>query len=73
MLLLGKDLLCLGGINKHGYGLQDLLCIDMNTKEWRELPVTNPADGPGPISQSAMCLVAYNERLNLSLDSLSGI
>ena len=31
MLLLGKDLLCLGGINKHGYGLNQLLCIDMNT------------------------------------------
>ena len=41
-LLLGKHLLSLGGVNKHGYGLQDLLCIDMETKEWKELPIVNP-------------------------------
>ena len=48
-LLLGKHLLSLGGVNKHGYGLQDLLCIDMETKEWKELPIVNPDQGPGPI------------------------
>ena len=31
MLLLGSDLLCLGGINRQGYNLKQLLCIDMNT------------------------------------------
>ena len=30
-LLVGKDLLCLGGINRQGYNLKELLCIDMNT------------------------------------------
>ena len=72
-LLLGKNLLCLGGINKHGYGLKDVICIDMDTKEWKELPITNPSQGPGPVYSSAMCLVAYKERERLELNNMSDI
>jgi len=31
-LLIDRNLLCHGGINKHGYGLADMLSIDMETK-----------------------------------------
>ena len=74
MLCVGKDLLCLGGINRQGYNLKELLCIDMNTYQWRELSIDNQEKGPGHINQSAMCLVAYKERDNLNLlDSMTEI
>lgn len=31
-LLIDKMLLCHGGVNKHGYGLADMLCVDMETR-----------------------------------------
>ena len=31
-LLVGQKFLCLGGINKQGYALREMLCIDMETK-----------------------------------------
>ena len=72
-LLLGKHLISLGGINKHGFGLKDVIYIDMETKEWKELPITNPEQGPGSVYSSAMCLVAYKERERLELNHLSDI
>ena len=72
-LLIGKHFLCLGGINKQGYGLKDFICIDMETKQWQELPITNPSDGPGYLYSCAMCLVAYKEREVLGLHKLSDI
>ena len=45
----------------------------MDTKEWTELRIENPEQGPGPIYSSAMCLVAYQERDVLSVHELSEI
>ena len=45
----------------------------METKEWKELPISNPEQGLGPIYSTAMCLVAYQERDILSLHELSEI
>ena len=36
-LLVDRQMLCLGGINKHGYGLSDLLSINLETRQWKEL------------------------------------
>lgn len=70
-LIVGNQLLCLGGINKHGYCLKDLLCIDMETKEWKEL--STKGEGPGHAYSMAMCMAAYNERDQISLNQLSDI
>ena len=73
-LLVGEKLLCLGGINKHGYGLSDLICINMITKQWYEMKVLNhEEEGPGCLYSAAMCLVAYKERDLLAIDLLSEI
>ena len=72
-MLFDRHLLSLGGINKQGNNLNELLCIDMETKEWKELTITNPSEGPGPLNSSAMCLVAYKEREVIQLNALSEI
>lgn len=72
-LLIDKHMLCLGGLNTHGFGLEDFLSINLETKKWQELPITNPEDGPGFVSSSAMCLVAYEERDVLTLNYLSEV
>ena len=35
--IVDKHLLSLGGINKHGYNINEIICIDMETKQWKEL------------------------------------
>ena len=45
----------------------------METMQWKELPITNPQDGPGKVNSSAMCLVAYKERDFLNINCLSPI
>jgi len=45
----------------------------MDTKQWKDLPVKNPQDGPGKVNSSAMCLVAYKERDILNINQLSPI
>ena len=70
-LLIGQKFLCLGGVNKQGYGLKDLLCIDMESRQWVEM--NTKGDHPGFMQSGAMCLVAYQERKTLRLDKLSEI
>ena len=49
------------------------MSINLETREWKELPITNPEEGPGFVSSSAMCLVAYAERDELTLNYLSEV
>ena len=72
-ILIDKHVLSMGGINKHGYNINQMVCIDMETRQWKELPILNPEDGPGPVNSSAMCLVAYKEREVLQLSNVSEI
>jgi len=70
-LLVETKLLCLGGINKHGYALKGVVCIDLETREWKEL--ATKGEGPGHVHNAAMCLVAYKERKSLRLNHLSEV
>jgi len=70
-LLIGKKFICLGGVNKQGYGLNEILSIDIETKQWMELKTSGK--GPKHVQSSAICLVAYKERKTLRLDKLSEI
>ena len=45
----------------------------METKQWSDLYITNPKEGPGALHSSAMCLVAYKEREVLQLNRISEI
>ena len=56
-LLVDKKFLSLGGVNKQGYALKELICVDMETKQWHEM--NTKGDNPGFIQSGAMCLVAY--------------
>lgn len=33
-ILFDKNLLCLGGINTHGYNINEMVCINMETRQW---------------------------------------
>lgn len=63
--------ICIGGVNKHGYGLKEILSIDIETRQWQEL--STKGEHPGYLNSSAMCLVAYTERTSLNLKYLSEI
>ena len=72
-MLFDRHVLSLGGIDKHGNNISEFLCIDMETKQWKDLQILNPKEGPGPLNSSAMCLVAYKEREVLQYNNLSEI
>ena len=62
-----------GDVGDDGVGVvgKDLLCIDMESKQWVEM--NTKGEHPGYIQSGAMCLVAYQERRTLRLDKLSEI
>ena len=72
-LLIDKEFLCLGGIGKFGYALDDFIKIDLETFRWQAIQISNPQDGPRHVSSNAMCLVAYDQRKVLTLDEVSPV
>lgn len=72
-LIVDKYFLALGGINKYGYALDEMVMIDMDTFQWKRMDIKNKKQGPGHVFSTAMCLVAYQERAQLSLDSFSEV
>ena len=72
-LIIDKFYLCLGGINKYGFALDEMVMIDMDTFQWKRMELQKKKSGPGHVFSCAMCLVAYQEREQLKLDHFSEV
>lgn len=72
-VLIGRDFLCFGGLNSYGSCLNEVVVINLDTFEWKQLKVDNSKEGPGARHSTAVCLVAYQERKVLTLDQFSEV